>query len=335
MTVTMPADSIKPGMQLFLSDSGTNWTLAASKTDSAFRPVITEGSSLESDYLPDLPEYKEDQRGKPVKPSIPVMPKKPYPLPPVMVHRSWWNFLTPGLNRKREQRAQAEHDRRQQVREERYRKRLERYRTELEKLPKVIKEYAVKKAKWDSLKKEEFTAWLNDVYTPAVQRYDAWQKARNAFYDSMLTNWEARQDSLKKQYTQWADTVQTVTQDGLANYVFTTSQVGWINCDRFYDVPIAQQAPVLANAETGSDIRAFLIFTDIRMLLDMERGKDGRFISEPVPTTEPAVVFAFGVKDGRAQLCVESVVEGEVPTLEFKTATVKEVQQQLFALAGK
>lgn len=331
MTVTLPADMRKSGMQLFLSDSGANWNAAIS---------VPGGGQTVPDAIPaiyargivrDLPEYKEDQRGIPIKPSIPVMPKAPSPIPPPSSERPWWGFVQPGKFQDREQRAEAHYNERKQAVEQRYQNRVERYRADKADFPNAMARYAVKKAAWDSLKQLEYTTWRKEVYEPAVARFDAAQRLLDEPYDKALANWKAQRDAARQA---WADTVRTVTSESLSNYVYTTSWLGWINCDRFYDVPDNRKAPVIARTAPGIQAHAYVVFTGMRMLLNMEPDDEGEYVSLPVPTNEPAVIFAFTVKNGQAQLCVEPIVKGEIPELEFTPSTVAEVDQRLAELAG-
>lgn len=331
MTVTMPANEVKPRMELFLSSTGTDWTVAraASNVTSIADRGIAQPIGLR--VVRDLPEYKEDQRGKPIKPSIPVMPKAPPPIPPPSIERPWWGFLRPGMLHARERGAEARFNERKQKVEQRYQDRLERYRADKADFPNALARYAVKKAAWDSLKQVEYTAWRKEVYEPAVARFDAVQRSLDAPYDQALSMWKAQRDSARQA---WADTVRTVTSESLSNYVYTTSWLGWINCDRFYDVPEDRKAPVMARTAPGIQAHAYVVFTGRRMLLKMEQDDAGRYVSQPVPTTEPAVIFAISVKDGQAQLCVEPVVKNKTPELEFKPSTVAELDRRLAELAG-
>lgn len=331
MTVTMPAEKRKPGMQLFLSDSGANWNAAI---------TVPSGGQTVPDAIPavyarrivrELPVYKEDQRGIPIKPSIPVMPKAPSPIPPPSFKRPWWGFLQPGKFHDQEQRAEAHYNDRKQEVEQRYQHRVERYRIDKVDFPNAMARYAVKKATWDSLKQLEYTAWRKDVYEPALARFNAAQRALDEPYEQALAAWKTQRDSARQA---WADTVRTLTSESLSNYVYTTSWLGWINCDRFFSVPEDRKAPVIAHTKPGVEMHAYVVFTAMRMLLNMEPGDHGEYVSPPVPISEPAVIFAFVVKNGQAQLCVTPVVAGEVPELEFSPSTVAQVDQRLAELAG-
>lgn len=331
MTVTMPVNEVKPRMELFLSPTGTDWTVTRTAPDVASSAERGLARPMGLRIVRDLPEYKEDQQRKPVRPSIPVMPKAPSPIPPPPLERPWWKFLRPGMFHEREQRAEAQFNDRKQKVDQRYQKRLERYRADKADFPNAMAQYTLKKATWDSLKQVEYTTWRKEVYEPAVARFNAAQRLLDEPYEKELANWKAQRDAARQAR---ADTVRTVTSGSLSNYVYTTSWLGWINCDRFYDVPEDRKAPVMAHTAPGIQVHAYVVFTGMRMLLNMEQDDDGAYVSQPVPTNEPAVIFAFTVKNGQAQLCVEPVVKDEIPDLKFKPSTVAELDQRLAELAG-
>lgn len=331
MTVTMPVNEVKPRMELFLSSTGTDWTVTRTAPDVASSADRGLAPPIGRRIVRDLPEYKEDQRGKPLKPGIPVMPKAPTPPIPYTAHRPWWGFITPRLMQAREERGQAQADKRKADVDERYQKRVDKYRADKQDFPAAMARYAVQKSAWDSLKRIEHETWRKEVYEPAVARFNAVQRPPDQSYELELATWKAQRDAARQA---WADTVRAVTSESLSNYVYTTSWLGWINCDRFYEVPEDGKAPVIARTAPGIQAHAYVVFTGMRMLLSMEQDDAGGYVSQPVPTTEPAVIFAFSVKNGQAQLCVQPVVKDEIPELKFKPSTVAELDRRLAELAG-
>ena len=334
MTITMPVNEVKPRMELFLSLTGTDWSVARVSPSIAPMADWTAAQPMPLRIVRDLPAYKEDQRGKPLKPGIPVMPKAPSPPIPYTVHRPWWGFITPRLTQAREERGQTQANKRKADMDQRYQKRVDKYWADKKDFPAAMARYAVQKSVWDSLKRIEHETWWKEVYEPARLRYDSIQGLFDAPYLANMAAWEARRDSLQLRYARWADTVCTVTRGELSNYVFATTQLGWINCDRFYEVPTWRKAPVIARSPVAGAVQAYVVFTGMRMLLSMDTLEHDKLRSPPVPLDEPAVIFTFTVKDGQAQLCVQPVVNGKVPVLEFKPTTVAEMSKQLAELAG-
>ena len=60
------------------------------------------------------------------------------------------------------------------------------------------------------------------------------------------------------------------TTAGLQGYVLTTSRLGWINCDRFYNDPSPRTILAVADPD-ASDEEVYLVFTGIKSMLQMQR----------------------------------------------------------------
>lgn len=336
MTVTMPAPVIKPRMQLFLSTTGTNWAVATSASDSISR-IGWNDTPPRPPVIPfKLPTYKEDQHGKPLQPVLPVMPR----VPTMSKERSyvrkdpWWGFMRPRVMQARTQKAFAHAERRKASSHKRYQARLERYYRENAEYPAAAQRYTIRKARWDERKVLEKEQWYAEVYQPALRQYDAIAGPLRTQYQAELAAWKRERNIRLERYAQWADSTRSTTVNGLANYVFTTTHLGWINCDRFYSTPPDRLQKVAAQVDQANKAQVYLVFTGMRMLLNMVRNEAGDHVSPLVPVDEPAVVFAFTVIDGQTQLCVRPVKRNEKPVLEFTPSTVAEVGKRLAELAG-
>jgi hypothetical protein len=58
---------------------------------------------------------------------------------------------------------------------------------------------------------------------------------------------------------------------GVNAYVFSTTTLGWINCDKFINVPEEDKYVVVANAPRQTDAQVFLVFDRIRSVMQMGR----------------------------------------------------------------
>ncbi len=330
MDVSVPAGTIQDGMELFLSADGADWTTTG-------RPLTTVGSWVEPQepYVPDetrsLPVYHESKKGMPMKPSIPVLRKAP--LSPrresYRPQKSLFGFLRRG--RAIEQ-AQARYDKAIAA----YGKRMEkhafhvaRFEVELAEHPARLERYRVRKQAWDEQKKAEYAAWLIHVYGPAAETAGIRSASRQQLVDSLMTVWQVQRDSSYESYVTSSDMNGTGDMGGLRSYVFQSSQLGWINCDRFYDVPVAEKHQVVAQGRAPSETETFLVFTDLRCVLSMERRTTGTWVSPVVDKKQPAVIFSYTVIDGRPHVCQQPVVPGERTELKFEPSSFAAIGELL------
>lgn len=127
----------------------------------------------------------------------------------------------------------------------------------------------------------------------------------------------------------------TSDMDGLNAYVFSTSQLGWINCDRFINLPEAQKYQVIAQGDQPRSTEAYLVFTQIRSILPMERNAVGELCSPPVARNELAVLFAYTVIDGCAHVCKQAVAPNARPELRFEPSSYAEIGRILKELGHR
>lgn len=335
MEVSVPTDVPMTDMELFLSPNGANWTTTS-------RPLTVVASWVEP-RRPTVawagervPIYTEDQRGKPVKPAPPGRPTPPiaprresYP-----ARHTWWSFWKPGrAEAEAEARygaAMAEHGRRV----ERYERKLVLFEQEQASYPERSARYEERMQDWDRSKAEELARWRSTVQAPMIERNRQRAGARWTEYEARMEQWTAQRDSSYREYVLRSDSAGTADMGGLRAYLFTTSTLGWINCDRFYDVPEREKHQVVAKGRSPRDTEAYLVFTDIRSLLRMERSVGGSWISPRVPKAQPAMLFAYTVIDGRPHLCLRPVGPDASTQLEFVPSSFAEIGEVLKGFSG-
>lgn len=326
MDVTVPTDVLQPGMELFLSNDGRDWattnrplTVVDAWTEPA-RPILRSVGRM-------LPTYREDQRGKPMKPTPPGLasaPREPRreSYPP---RKGFLSFLRPGL-------AEAQADQRYRAAMVQYEKRklahdrkVAAYEEELRTYPARLRAYDDRMMVWKEKKQAEFNAWDTVVYRPAALAQADLLGVQQQQIDSITEVWRAQRDSSYQRYLESADRTGTGDMGGLQAYMFATTELGWINCDRFYDVPEREKHQVVVDARTKDDAAVYLVFDRIFALMPMERQPSGRWISQRVARNEPAVLFAYAVIDGRPHVSHQKVVKGEQPPLTFEPSSFAEI----------
>ena len=338
MTVTMPTAAIKPRMQLFLSSTGTNWAVAVPEL--RIGKPVQEGWNQIPPRPPEipfkLPVYKEDQRGKPIRPVQPVPPRVP------SMHKEreyvrkdpWWGFMRPNAIRANTQKAYAQAEARYAASSKRYQARMERYNLENAGFPAAARQYEVRMMLWEERKKQDKERWSSEVYEPARERIERYAAPVARKYQAELAAWKKERNIALEHYAKWADSTRSTTVTSLTNYVFSTTELGWLNCDRFYSIAKESLQQVTAQMDQPGEAQVYLVFTSMRMLMNMEPDNKGGCISPLAPVDQPAVVFAFKVIGGRTQLCVQPVKPNEKPVLKFTPSSVAEVSRKLAELAG-
>ena len=120
---------------------------------------------------------------------------------------------------------------------------------------------------------------------------------------------------------------------------FSIAQLGWINCDRFYDDPQAEPVQLIVSLEGVDESIATsvsLIFNQRNLVLNGDKLSDGRFSltrrEEPytkLPVGESVTLLALGMNDGKSYLAKKEMIlpkEAEVQ-LSLEPHSQAEVQE--------
>ena len=120
------------------------------------------------------------------------------------------------------------------------------------------------------------------------------------------------------------------------SYLFNTTQLGWINCDRFINSNTPRIRFKFKIKEHIADIDAKLIFKNIRSVLPGSRVADGLDFGQ-VPRGEDVILIAIKVIDNQYYMSIEELkVENlEELNLDFKAYTIEGLKKELERLNSK
>jgi TonB family protein len=136
---------------------------------------------------------------------------------------------------------------------------------------------------------------------------------------------------------------ETVTNENLfqtnivkvSRYLFSTSRLGWINCDRFYGSKKTRGSYAIA-AGSAPQLDIKIVFHDLRSILAGERRK-GRYYFGRLPVGERVTLVALKRENDACYLAVRQtrIREGVDPELVFKPVTVAELKAEMTKLNWK
>ena len=152
-------------------------------------------------------------------------------------------------------------------------------------------------------------------------------------YDSLIraTHLDDTLAMLQERITQRCVELGLMTQHNVDGYVASVSQLGWINCDRFYETPKDQlvSMKVLENA----DVRMYMVFSDIKSCLPISR-MGNEYVSSLVPIGKTVRIVSVKVVDGKPQMAVSTVNTSNTNplTLEYKTCSLADIKTNFATL---
>lgn len=153
------------------------------------------------------------------------------------------------------------------------------------------------------------------------------------YEDRKLTPEEIAYDSLSNLYDYYADDDIYQMTDG---NLLTTANLGWINCDRFYNVE--QKTELLVSSGRKETICYRLVFRDIRSIIPAyQYDAKGNFMFDNIPSGQSATLLAFYIsKDkknalfGYKEVTLGKIKKEEVELKELSPDALKNMFAEVF-----
>ncbi len=120
-----------------------------------------------------------------------------------------------------------------------------------------------------------------------------------------------------------------VDEEVLSRYVVATSNLGWINCDRFYEFSENQRTDLQFATANESD-QFYLVFKNMRSLL-RPNSSAGKVVFEGVPKGEEVRLVVVRMDEGEAKMAQQDFKIGSMQNsnLLFASAGIKDLKRAL------
>ncbi|HRH37995.1 MAG TPA: hypothetical protein PK760_06605, partial [Flavobacteriales bacterium] len=210
-----------------------------------------------------------------------------------------------------------------------YEEKMEQYHADCKTWPERYSSYKAAHAQWvnDTLcAREDF---YTKAYEESEKNYQAQLVVSRARCEQQEAVWRPLYEARMAEIGRQMDSLGLNDARDLGNYVFAANQLGWINCDRFYDVPAAQKYELVVQDADTAKKNVYLVYTGINSMMKLQRDAAGRYLQGGVPRNEPAVVVAYKVENGKAFLCKQPVDPRKQMKLEFAPASVAEIRSAI------
>lgn len=122
-----------------------------------------------------------------------------------------------------------------------------------------------------------------------------------------------------------------------AKNAFAVTELGWINCDRFYDnkEPRVNVMANVSNANLEGKAKAFLVFDDMNAVIEGQMNGKGQFTFANIPSGLKAKVVAIGYSIGEgAYMSTANVTtkSGNVANLDLSKVSESDLKQAMASL---
>ena len=120
-----------------------------------------------------------------------------------------------------------------------------------------------------------------------------------------------------QQFDEYGDVIdgayyeESESEQAVNYYEMTAGKLGWINCDRFYDVKTT--SPLMVRVNSTNEMVVRLVFRDINSVMPAYSNSNHKdqYEAKGIPTGEKVLLLAYSVKDDNAIFGYKEIVVGE------------------------
>jgi hypothetical protein len=113
-------------------------------------------------------------------------------------------------------------------------------------------------------------------------------------------------------------------------YLFTSTQLGWFNCDRVWHAATNSSADLMATTDADPNTSVYLLFREAKALVAGQAEESG-YAFRGVPANKRAVLIGIRYENGTPYLALRETTTGRHATepLTFRETTLEELERVL------
>lgn len=334
ISIALPAsDGVDNGFELFSSTTGRNWT-----------PVNQRPLNYAALNIPEKPELvvkytktyapKFDESTKPRIPGEPV-----YPRQPTMPRKESFNRQVEWYQIFRKKEIEAANKQRFEIAMDKYRMRMDDFEAKLEAYEQKCSEYPEKLSKYY----ENLNNWyqIKAAFLKELGDYPRYEMKTSSNYElaikvhaRKLDEWQIIRDSLVNEYYTTLEQIGIPEGESLDYYVFNNTNLGWANCDKFWNIPEGAKVDLTAYTPNHDNCEMFLVFPSENAILPFKKNLKN-YQLDSVPVYKEGVIVAYKIKDGNL-FYSESIYKGnKTVKLEYEQIKLSELKEKMESIGSK
>jgi OmpA family len=164
--------------------------------------------------------------------------------------------------------------------------------------------------------------------------YDAFKKSKYTSWDSLNRSLGLR-DSCFTEERAFKDALANKLKEGdnryMEQYVFSMTQTGWANCDRF--AQFTQTRYPVEIEEKDSNVKIYLLCKEINCFIPCSKSEKG-YTSPPIPKGTKATLVAIKLENGKAMYAqsTQTIDYQNKIKPDYKRLTMKELESAMTGL---
>ena len=343
MAVSLPTEQLKEGMQLFMGEQSadgqlSNWTPTRQAPAPSLDEFLLDMPSkpiLARDWIrppKELIDYSKEPRSprQPIKPNAPSKPRRES----VTYYPGALNgiFMSKAKRKKKEEEIYAKKLKVYETKMEKYRERSAEYQIAMVQYETQLDQYKQAHKVWEKNIREQKSNFKGTpVYQAYLKQREKSTNTRKARYDKEMVAWyELRDERMSEYEAKYGDALMKSSKTAM-QYLYRVNRMGWINCDRFYNVPDEERVTLAIADEDEQQEELFVIFKDIKSMMKAYRWNEESYQVANLPKDMEIRVVGIKVIGGKAQLAVSDtrVRDGHPLRLSYQPASINKIRAAL------
>lgn len=135
----------------------------------------------------------------------------------------------------------------------------------------------------------------------------------------------------REKYSQFTNqAIQTMDKNVLDLYIFSATQMGWINCDRFWEIDDDRKTDFVITSHSSAEAKVQIVFKDINSIMNGVY-QNGQFIFSNVPIGRQVKVIGISYANGKPTMAVaETAISKDSFKLDgFKEFSLSDLEREL------
>lgn len=138
---------------------------------------------------------------------------------------------------------------------------------------------------------------------------------------SYKINWDKFKRKFRKKYSNYTNkAIQKIDPNELEYYMFSATEMGWINCDRFWDVDENEKTDFIVKTNNPSETNIKIVFKDIKSIMNGKL-ENGNLVFKNIPKGKRIKIIGISHSNGKPTLAIE---ETTTDSKNFKLTNFKE-----------
>jgi len=150
-------------------------------------------------------------------------------------------------------------------------------------------------------------------------------------FGTRQVNEERYKKRFREQYSQYTtQAIQKMDKNALDYYMFSATKMGWINCDKFWDIDEEKKTNFVVKIASPKDAKVQIVFKDIKSIMTGAY-EDGQVVFRNVPLGKKIKIIGINYSNGKPTMALKetTIDKNGVNLTAFKEFSIDELETEL------